>query len=901
MKKANSTPVVKFAFFFIFSVIGTGLFAQAETQNPDFPFWKIKGNTGTDTALHFAGTTDANAFTLRTNNIRRVTIDVNGKLGVGTVLPQQLLHLFGNNTIRIGGLATSGTYIAAPTASTDNLLYADANGDLRGIPTGTAGQMLSISGSGVPAWVTPASASNDWTTTGNTGTVDGTNFIGTTDNVSFNIKVNNQKAGRIATTGGNNFYGLLAGNANTGSSITAIGFNVLAVNTGNDNTGVGFNALSANTSGIYNTAMGAYAMLNNTTGNDNTAIGRNALQANTGGGQNTAVGKEALPSNTTGSNNSAFGYQAMLNNSTGNSCVAFGNAALRENTTGIFNCGFGRNALRNNTTGNDNTAIGKDALFTNSTGAANTAIGKDAMLSNTGGNGNIAMGYQALLSNTTGTDNVALGRDAMRTNSTGVYNTAVGKDAMRSNTTGFNNTSVGTFSLSTNSTGENNTAVGMNSLQNNTGSFNTATGSNSLRTNTTGSENVAYGKDALYTNSTGASNCAYGYQALLFNTTSNDNTATGRDAMRTNTTGAGNTASGRSALYSNSTSNYSTAFGYQGLYNNTAAENTAVGSNGLFNNTTGTQNTVIGGSAGFTNISGSQNTYLGYNTRGGATLTNATAVGANAVVSASNSLVLGNNAYVGIGVNSPLYPLHVNGYSGNLSTPANEAWFIPTSTVLSQSSSATTASVSIYASNYIASGEGFVAHSDVRIKRISGISNNAADLQALNQIQVTDYSFIDTIGKGSGTCKKVIAQQIEKIYPQAVHTVTDVVPDIYRASEIKSGYITIPNNLQKGDVVKLILDRGVEMAPVLSANSQGFSVALKDEGRVFVYGKQVNDFRTVDYEAISMLNVSATQELAKKVTHLEEINRLLIQTITEVKNQVKELNQALSQNMASSK
>ncbi len=29
---------------------------------------------------------------------------------------------------------------------------------------------------------------------------------------------------------------------------------------------------------------------------------------------------------------------------------------------------------------------------------------------------------------------------------------------------------------------------------------------------------------------------------------------------------------------------------------------------------------------------------------------------------------------------------------------------------------------------------------------------------------------------------------------------------------------------------------------------------------VFVYGREVNDFHTVDYEALSMLNVSATQE-----------------------------------------
>jgi len=38
---------------------------------------------------------------------------------------------------------------------------------------------------------------------------------------------------------------------------------------------------------------------------------------------------------------------------------------------------------------------------------------------------------------------------------------------------------------------------------------------------------------------------------------------------------------------------------------------------------------------------------------------------------------------------------------------------------------------------------------------------------------------------------------------------------------------------------------------------------------IFVYGREVKDFRTVDYDAIAMLNVSATQELARKVDALQ--------------------------------
>ena len=35
--------------------------------------------------------------------------------------------------------------------------------------------------------------------------------------------------------------------------------------------------------------------------------------------------------------------------------------------------------------------------------------------------------------------------------------------------------------------------------------------------------------------------------------------------------------------------------------------------------------------------------------------------------------------------------------------------------------------------------------------------------------------------------------------------------------------------------------------------------------KVFVYGEEVDDFRTVDYEGLTTLNISATQELSKLV------------------------------------
>ncbi len=65
---------------------------------------------------------------------------------------------------------------------------------------------------------------------------------------------------------------------------------------------------------------------------------------------------------------------------------------------------------------------------------------------------------------------------------------------------------------------------------------------------------------------------------------------------------------------------------------------------------------------------------------------------------------------------------------------------------------------------------------------------------------------------------------------------------------------------------------------------------ISQQEKVFVYGRQVNDFHSVDYEAISMLNVSATQELAKQLDELKAENAALKAKLSEI--------EALKQQMA---
>jgi hypothetical protein len=183
--------------------------------------------------------------------------------------------------------------------------------------------------------------------------------------------------------------------------------------------------------------------------------------------------------------------------------------------------------------------------------------------------------------------------------------------------------------------------------------------------------------------------------------------------------------------------------------------------------------------------------------------------------------------------------------------------------------------VSIYADGTILSYE-FNISSDLRIKTDLHASEPVKDLKTLMGIEVTDYHYKDKLARGNGSHKKVIAQQVEKVYPQAVNTTIGVVPDIFKQAAVKDGWIKLATDLKKGDRVRLISEKEEGVHEVLEVKADRFLTEFKPAGdQVFVYGREVNDFRSVDYDAIAMLNVSATQELARQLETVQAENAAL--------------------------
>ena len=182
-------------------------------------------------------------------------------------------------------------------------------------------------------------------------------------------------------------------------------------------------------------------------------------------------------------------------------------------------------------------------------------------------------------------------------------------------------------------------------------------------------------------------------------------------------------------------------------------------------------------------------------------------------------------------------------------------------------------------------------------------------METLQQIQITDYEFIDKVQESGTQQKKVIAQQVAKVFPQAVEKhITEVVPDIYQAATIDTaGWITfndesfkLTDALAVGDQVRIYIEEGRELLEVLEIKDNTFRIPLKTDHfplstdhsaltTVFVYGRQVHDFHTVDYQAISMLNVSATQQLAKENEALKAEAKRQQQEIDLLKQQLEKI------------
>jgi parallel beta-helix repeat protein len=119
-----------------------GIFDENPDDNKNLGnVWWLSGNTGTDPAVDFVGTTDSQPLVLRTAGAERMRLDASGNLGIGTPGPSYRLDVAGD---------------AHVTGA-----FRDSFGS-----AGSGGQILSSTGTGT-GWITQTPADDgDWTVSG---------------------------------------------------------------------------------------------------------------------------------------------------------------------------------------------------------------------------------------------------------------------------------------------------------------------------------------------------------------------------------------------------------------------------------------------------------------------------------------------------------------------------------------------------------------------------------------------------------------------------------------------------------------------------------------------------------------------------------------------------------------
>ena len=180
-----------------------------------------------------------------------------------------------------------------------------------------------------------------------------------------------------------------------------------------------------------------------------------------------------------------------------------------------------------------------------------------------------------------------------------------------------------------------------------------------------------------------------------------------------------------------------------------------------------------------------------------------------------------------------------------------------------------------------------ITDSDIRIKKdVENIDSGSA-LQMILAIEPKTYRYIDDerrrgCNSGSECVYGFIAQQIKEVIPDATLIQKEFLPNIMKwvTREKNRVYLDLTGYgdllLNEGKYNRKINIRfkngGGYNFDILEVNKEYFVIDTADKHteEVFVYGYEVNDFHKLTKDYIYTLNVSATQELHRKIALQEE-------------------------------
>jgi len=162
----------------------------------------------------------------------------------------------------------------------------------------------------------------------------------------------------------------------------------------------------------------------------------------------------------------------------------------------------------------------------------------------------------------------------------------------------------------------------------------------------------------------------------------------------------------------------------------------------------------------------------------------------------------------------------------------------------------------------------FVVSSDERIKtNIVDVPDNLA-LEMVRNIPCRYYEYKDNLYSGTDKTIGFIAQEVKEILPMAVSLQKSIIPNEMRTlTDISWNGNTLHTDLDDVSGVKyrFYVSNDVsgndEIKKEIIGNSDNSFTFDEPWNNVFCYGKEVDDFHTLDKQKLFTLNFSATQEI----------------------------------------
>jgi len=242
---------------------------------------------------------------------------------------------------------------------------------------------------------------------------------------------------------------------------------------------------------------------------------------------------------------------------------------------------------------------------------------------------------------------------------------------------------------------------------------------------------------------------------------------------------------------------------------------------------------------------------------------------------------------IGIGTPNPISPLHINGSDATTTSSSYQAYWHSGHTTTSAGSAY---DISLYVSHVIWAGSGgFIASSDQRIKtNIREVPDNLS-LQTLRDISCCYYEYKDKVTRGSSNTIGFIAQQVKEHMPLAVSIKKKFIPnEMRKLTNITWNDTILTTDLQNVSGIKYRfyvsndISGNDEIQKEIIGNSDNTFTFDTSYNNVFCYGKEVDDFHTLDKNKLFALNFSATQELDKQQqadkTEIQHLKQLVYDT-----------------------